>query len=341
VIDLRTDALSRPTDEMWAAMRGAEVGWAYLGEDPSVSELERLAAALLGKEAAVLLPTCTAANLVALMTLGEPGTQVVLDPTSHIATSEARGFEEVCRLAGVFVEAPAGCPEPTTIEEAIQESRRAGLRTSLVCLENSHNNAGGIAVTPARTAAAATVAHRHGAAVHLDGARLFNVAVALRVPLARLTEAVDTVSASLGKGLCAPGGALLAGSRPIIDRARLNMRKIGAASIHKAGIAAAAGILALTSMIDRLEDDNRRARMLATGLAAQAGLHLDIESVQTNIVLVDATPSGLRADTLLERLAQRGVLGLRRSDSRIRFVTHRLIGDGEVTRTVAAVAGSL
>jgi threonine aldolase len=341
VIDLRTDALSHPTDEMWAAMRAAELGWAYLGEDASVRDLEALAGRLLGKEAAVLTPTCTAANLVALMTHGERNSQVVLDPTSHIAASEARGFEEVCGLVAGLVEAPTGCPEAGAIVDAIEEGRRAGRRTTLVCLENSHNNAGGAATSPERIAAAAAAAHRHGAGVHLDGARLFNVAAALRVPPARLVEGVDTVSISLGKGLCAPGGALLAGPHATIDRARLNLRRIGAASVHKAGLLAAAGLVALGSMIDRLEEDNRRAQALGAGLASLPGLRLDLATVQTNIVLVDTTPSGLGADALLERLARRGVLGFRRADSLIRFVTHRLIGDVEVTRAVAAVAASL
>ena len=339
MIDLRTDALSRPTDEMWAAMRAAEVGWAYLGEDPSVNELERLGAGLLGKEAAVLVPTCTAANLLALMTLGTRGTQVILDPSAHTATSEARGYETVCGLRAGFVEARAGCPDLGAVEETILAAGKAGLVTTVLCLENTHNNAGGVAVKPERTVALAALAHRHGASVHLDGARLLNAAVALGVPAARLTEDVDTVSLSLGKGLSAPCGALLAGPRAVIDRARVNLRVIGAASLHKAGIFAAAGIVALKSMIDRLADDNRRARQLGTGLAALPGLHVDLDTVQTNIVLADT--AGPAADALLGRLATRGVLGFRRSDTRIRFVTHRLIGDEEVSRAIAAVAESL
>ena len=320
-------------------MRAAEVGWAYLGEDPSVNELERLGAGLLGKEAAVLAPTCTAANLLALMTLGTRGTQVILDPSAHTATSEARGYETVCGLRAGFVEARAGSPDPGAVEETILAARKAGLVTTVLCLENTHNNAGGVAVRPERTVALASLAHRHGASVHLDGARLLNAAVALGVPAARLTEDVDTVSLSLGKGLSAPCGALLAGPRPVIDRARVNLRVIGAASLHKAGIFAAAGIVALKSMIDRLADDNRRARQLGTGLAALPGLHVDLETVQTNIVLAETT--GPAADALLGRLATRGVLGFRRSDTRIRFVTHRLIGDAEVSRAIAVVAESL
>ena len=339
MIDLRTDALSRPTDEMWAAMRAAEVGWAYVGEDASVNELEARGARLLGKEAAVLLPTCSTANLVALLTLGVPGQAVALDPTCHVATSEGNGFERVAGLRAFPAEARAGCPDPDAVERAFLEAKRAGLAASLLVLENSHNNAGGAAVPPDRGAAAAAAAHRLGAAVHLDGARLCNSAVALGVPPARLAADADTVALSLGKGLCAPGGALLAGSRPLIARARDQARLIGAGSLHKAGPLAAAGLVALERMIERLAEDNRRARRLAEGLAPLPGLRVDLATVQTNIVVIDTVAPEVNA--LLPRMAARGVLGFRRSDSRFRFVTHRLIGDAEVSRAVAAVAASL
>jgi len=339
VIDLRTDALSQPTAEMWAAMRAAEVGWAYVGEDASVNELEARGARLLGKEAAVLLPTCSTANLVALLTLGTPGRAIALDPTCHVATSEGGGFEHVAGLRAFPVEARAGCPDPEPVERAIADARSTGLATSLLVLENSHNNAGGAAVSPERTAAAAEAAHRLGAAVHLDGARLCNTAVALGVAPSDLAAPADTVALSLGKGLCAPGGALLAGSRELIARAREKARLIGAGSLHKAGPLAAAGLVALDTMVDRLAEDNRRARRLAEGLVPNAGLRVDVCSVQTNIVVIDMIEPGV--DALLPRLAARGVLGFRRSASRFRFVTHRLIGDAEVARAVDAVAASL
>jgi threonine aldolase len=339
VIDLRTDALSRPTDEMWAAMRAAEVGWAYVGEDASVNELEARGARLLGKEAAILLPTCSTANLVALLTLGTPGQAVALDPTCHVATSEGNGFEQVAGLRAFPVETRAGCPDAEAVERAILEAKRAGLGTSLLVLENSHNNAGGAAVTPERAAAAAAAAHRLGAAVHLDGARLCNSAVALGVTPGALTAGADTVALSLGKGLCAPGGALLAGSTPLIARARAKARLIGAGSLHKAGPLAAAGLVAIGGMVERLAEDNRRARGLAEGLAPLGGLRVDLAGVQTNIVVIDTAAAAV--DALLQRMAGRGVLGFRRSDSRFRFVTHRLIGDAEVARAVAAVAASL
>ncbi len=321
-------------------MRAAELGWAYLGEDAAVRELERLACGLLGKEAALLLPTGSAANLVAVLTLGEPGTEVLLDPTCHVATSEARSFEAVAGLLERPVAAPGGCPEPAAIDAAAAEGRRAGRRATLICLEDSHNNAGGVAVSAERLADAAAPARRHGARVHLDGARLVNAALALGVPAARLAECADTVALSLGKGLCAPGGAMLAGSRDLIERARDSARRIGAASFHKAGILAAAGVVALKSMVDRIADDNRRARALAVALATLPGLRVDLASVQTNIVAVDVVPP-LDADTVLGRLAERGVLGFRRSATRFRFVTHRTIGDAEIQRAIAAVAASL
>ena len=339
MIDLRTDALSRPTDQMWAAMRAAEVGWAYLGEDASVNELEARGARLLGKEAAVLLPTCSTANLIALLALGTPGQAIALDPTCHVATSEGGGFEHVAGLRAFPVEACAGCPDPASVEGAIAAARRAGLLTTLLVLENSHNNAGGAAVSPERAAAAAAAARRHGAAVHLDGARLCNSAVALDVPASRLAADADTVSLSLGKGLCAPGGALLAGSKTLIARARQKARLIGAGSLHKAGPLAAAALVALDTMVDRLAEDNRRAKQLAVGLARLAGLRVDVDAVQTNIVVVDTEAPGV--DTLLSRLAARGVLGFRRSDSRFRFVIHRSIDDEDVARAIDAVAASL
>ena len=340
MIDLRTDAISRPTEEMWAAMRDAEPGWAYVGENASVNELTRLGADLLGKEAALLLPTCSAANLVALLALGEPDAEILLDPTCHVATSEARGFETVAGLVERSIPVHDGCPEPAAIEGACAEARRAGRRPGVLCLENTHNNAGGVAVPADRLFAVASVAHRHGARVHLDGARLLNAAVALGVPAARFTDGADTVSLSLGKGLCAPGGALLAGSRAVVERARAGAQRVGAGSLHKSGVLAAAGIVALKSMVDRLADDNRRARTLADGLARLPGLQIDLASVQTNIVVVDVRPP-LDADTLLARLATRGVLGYKRSTTRVRFVTHRTIGDAEIAQTVAAAAASL
>ncbi|HVF10221.1 MAG TPA: GntG family PLP-dependent aldolase [Abditibacteriaceae bacterium] len=342
LIDLRSDVMTPPTAEMWEAMRRAQCGGVRFGEDECVRELEALGAELLGKEAALFVPTCSMANLLALMTLGERGTQVILEAASHIAWSEEYGFAHICGLFPRLLPGTDGVLQPAAIEEALLIPRFSHLpRTSLVCLENSHNNAGGIAVTPAQTAAVAMVARQHGVAVHLDGARLFNAAVALGVLPRQLAAAVDSVAVSLNKGLCAPFGALLCGSSQVINEARINARRIGAASIHKAGIFAAAGTIALTSMIDRLADDNRRAAALARRLKALPDLYIDLETVQTNIVKATVMREGLTSREFVARLAQGSVLALERSAQDVRFVTHRLIGDAAIERAAQAVARAL
>jgi threonine aldolase len=350
MIDLRTDAMTPPTEAMWAAMRSAELGWAMRDEDRNVLELQALGAALTGKETALFTPTCSMANLLALLTLGERGTQVILESGCHTVTSEEWG---VAALAGLFprllsAAAGAGAPTPAAVEAAFAAAADLGLPgISLVCLENSHNNAGGIAVTAAQTAAIAEIAHRAGACVHLDGARLFNAAAALGASARDLAEPADTVVISLNKGLCAPLGALLCGRRAVIESARGHARRFGAANIHKAGIFAAAGLVALNQMVGRLADDNRRARILAERLAGIPGLRLDLAGVQTNLIFADVTAPGLTSGAVARRLAERGILALARPGNRIRFVTHRLIGDAEVAtaaletaRVMSETAGS-
>lgn len=338
VVDLRSDAYSAPTEEMWDAMKlGAEVS-RRRGADRSVGELEALGAELLGKEDALFLPTCSMANLLAAMTLGERGTKVVVGAASHIACLEDWGIAYICGLFTQTFEDHRGTPSPEAVERAMAEYQAYGApRTSLLCLENTHNNAGGVAVTPEDTHAVVAVARRHGAAVHLDGARIFNAAVALQLPPSRLTTEADTVSVSLNKGLAAPYGALLAGTIQTISQVRSNQRRIGAASIHKAGVLAAAGIVALRHVNDYLVDDHEQASQLAKGLASVPGIRVELELVQSNIVLADLEETGVSAAEFVERLSQRGVLAQPRSTRyRVRFVTHRLIRGPEVARAVDA-----
>jgi threonine aldolase len=324
---------------MWAAMRSADLGWAYLGQDRSVNRLEELAAELAGKEAAVFVPTCSAANLAALMTLAPRGSRVILEATSHIATTEASGAAYVVGVVPHLLEGRAGALDGDAVGTALgSRLGSAATRTALVCLENTHNVAGGTVIASSQIDAVARVAHDHGAAVHLDGARLFNAAVALGEPVRRLAESVDTVSLSLNKGLGAPFGAVLAGPRSAIEEARVNLHRLGAASIHQAGILAAAAIVALSTGIERLGEDHRRARNLARHIAGVPGLRVDLESVQTNIAVADISGSGMDATRFVARLAEHGVLAFPRPPSIVRFVTHRLIGDREIERAAAAVA---
>jgi threonine aldolase len=292
MIDLRSDICAAPTDAMWEAMCTARLGWATYGEDENVNELERRGAELLGKEAAVLVPTCSLANLVALMTLARPGDRVAIDPSAHIVRREGGWLTEIARL-------------------------ELGEPAAVVCIENTHTWRGGAVLTPAETAELAASAPRS----HLDGARLANAAVALGVPPAALAAPVDTVALSLNKGLCAPFGAILAGRTATIAEARVHLKRLGGGTVHKAGIFAAAGLLAL-ELIGRLAEDHRRARELAQAIGAG--------EPQTNIVLAD-----LGADAV-DRLASRGVRTLQ-FDGRVRFVTHRLVSDDDVLRAVDAV----
>lgn len=275
---------------MWEAMRAAELGWATYGEDESVNELERRGADLLGKEAAVLVPTCSMANLVALKAITEPGARVLIDPDAHILVNEGDWLIGLTRL-------------------------QIGEPADVVCIENTHTRRGGTVLTAAQTAELAARAPRS----HLDGARLANAAVALGVPLAELAAPVDTVALSLNKGLSAPMGTLLAGTEATIAAARGHLKTLGGATVHKAGIYAAAGLLALDS-IPRLAEDHRRARELARLIGAA--------EPQTNIVY---------ADVDVERLRRRGVLAMEFA-GRARFVTHRLIDDEAIARAAEQIA---
>ncbi len=332
-IDLRSDLHAAPTDEMWEAMRSAKLGWATVGEDPSVNELQERMAALLGKEAAIWVPTCGMANLVALLTIAPRGSTVVLEASSHVLTSEEMGIEEIAGVEPWSLWAADGRLDPVEVEEAIVETG-----ATMLLLENTHTRAGGTVLTPERTAELAAAAQRHGAYVHLDGARLFNAAVALGVPLRELASPVNTVAVSMNKGLCAPMGTILAGRTQVIELAHRTLRRLGGASVHKAGIAAAAALVALDTLVDRLADDHRRARELGALLREIPGLEIEPAEIETNVVFVDVSGTELFPDEFLRLLAERGVLALERDTSRVRFVTHRLIGDDEVAQAAERIA---
>jgi threonine aldolase len=276
------------------------------------------------------------ANLVALLTIAPRGSPVVLEASSHVLTSEAMGIEAIAGLDVQSLWAEDGRLDPADVEETIVESGAL-----MLLLENTHTRAGGTVLSPQLTADLAGVAQRHGAFVHLDGARLFNAAVALGVPVADLAASVNTVAVSLNKGLCAPMGTILAGRARVIELAHETLRRLGGASVHKAGIAAAAALVALDTLVDRLADDHRRARELGALLAAIEGLEVDLDRIETNIVLVDVSGTELYPEEFLARLAEQGVLGLERDTTRVRFVTHRLIGDDEVAQTAERVALAL
>ncbi len=332
-VDLRSDVLASPTEEMWEAMRSVRLGWATVGEDPSVTELEERMAGLLGKERALWVPTCGMANLVALLSIAPRGSAVVLEATSHVLTSEAMGIEEVAGLDPVSLWSENGRLAPVDVDELIVET---GAKT--LVLENPHTRAGGTVLSRELTAALAEVAVRHGAYVHLDGARLFNAAVAQQVSVGDLAAPANTVAVSLNKALCAPMGAVLAGSAHVVEFAEGVLRRLGGASVHKAGLAAAAALVALDTLVERIADDHRRARELGALLGAVPGIEVRPVEIETNIVLADVSGTGLEPAEFLRLLAEQGVLALERDTARVRFVTHRGIGDDEVTQAAEAAA---
>lgn len=335
-IDLRSDTVTLPTPAMRAAMANAELGDDVFGEDPTVNRLEAIAAARMNKEAALFVASGTMANLVALLTHCGRGDEVILGDQAHSFRYEVGGMAALGGLHSFQVpNQPDGTLRLEDIREAIRGDNVHYPRTRLIALENTHNRCGGAPLSPAYLQSVYEIAQAHKIAVHTDGARIFNAAIALGVPVTELTRYTDTVSFCLSKGLSAPVGSLLCGPREFIAEARRQRKAVGG-GMRQAGILAAAGIVALETMVERLADDHANAKRLAEGLADIPGIDLDPARVQTNIVFFDLTGM-LTAPRLVERLAREGVLMLAMSERRIRAVTHYGIERVDIEVAIAAV----
>ncbi|MFM1770449.1 MAG: hypothetical protein RJA22_2978 [Verrucomicrobiota bacterium] len=331
--DFRSDTFTLPTDEMRRAMAAAEVGDDVWGEDPTVQRLEAAAAELLGKEAALFMPSGTMANQVAIHVHCRPGDELICESRSHVYWYEGGA---IARLSGTQVrtlEAPTGVLEPAQVTAAIRSDDPHYPRSRLLVIENTHNMAGGRVVAPGRMDALAEAARAGGLGVHVDGARLANAAVATGVDPARLAAPADTVSFCLSKGLGAPVGSMLAGSKAFLAEAK-RARKAFGGGLRQVGVLAAAGLLALRDWGTLLPRDHERAQALARGLAALDGLHVDLAAVETNIVMADlqrGEPAGLLAE-----LARHGAKAAAVGPRRVRFVTHRDITDEGVQSCLRA-----
>jgi threonine aldolase len=340
-IDLRSDTVTLPSQEMRQAICQAELGDDVFGEDPTVLRLERTLADRVGKEGALLVASGTMGNLVCALTHCGRGDEVVLGDQSHTFYYEAGG---ISALGGVHPHTVPNQGDGTLrLEDILAAIRPDNVhfpRTRLICLENTHNRCGGAVLSAAYTDAVASLARDNGLAVHLDGARIFNAAVALGVDVKTLTKGADSVSVCLSKGLAAPVGSVVCGSRPFIDAAR-RTRKILGGGMRQAGIIAAAGIVALDTMIDRIHDDHANATRLAEGIAEMSGLQIDPAGVQTNIVYFDVVREGLSAETLVSRMAERDVKMLCSGPGRVRAVTHYSIDCDDIDRTLSAMADAL
>ena len=339
VIDLRSDTITHPTEEMRRAMAQAEVGDDVYGEDPSINLLEERAAALLGKEAGLLTASGTMSNLIAGLTYCHRGDEIVMGDQAHMFWNESAG---VSALAGAQVRLvpndEQGRINPQDLADAIRPRGNVHMPpTTMVCLENTHNRCSGGVLTPQDTKEVADIAHAAGAKVHLDGARVFNAAVALEVPPAELVKDVDDVSFCLSKALSCPVGSVLCGDEEFIGQAR-RWRKMIGGGMRQAGVLAAAGLVALDTMIERLADDHANARRLAQGLAEIEGLSLNAEAVQTNIVIFEIDPAIGTATEVMQALALAGVKVTPSRPGSLRMVTHRHIDGEAVTAALVRVA---
>ena len=335
-IDLRSDTVTKPTPEMRQAMYEAEVGDDVYGDDPTVNELERKAAERLGKEAALFVVSGTMGNLVALLTHCGRGDEVILGDKSHTFLYEQGGMAALGGVTPHTVPNQAdGTLRIADIGGAIRPDDPHFPRTRLLCLENTHNVCNGTPVPVDYMARAAAFAHNRGLSVHLDGARVFNAAVALGVDVSAIVRDVDSVQFCLSKGLSAPIGSMVCGSATFIAEAR-RARKVVGGGMRQAGVIAAAGIVALEKMTDRLVDDHARARHLAEALTELPGVQ--VSPVTTNIVYFTVTDEAPKSPEQVEvQLKDRGILLNSRGGGRFRAVTHVGIGDEDLESTIEAL----
>jgi threonine aldolase len=328
-IDLRSDTVTRPTAAMRRAMAEAEVGDDVFREDPTVRRLEEMAAEALGKEAALFVPTGTMGNQIAVNVWTRPGQEVLLEENCHIFNYEMGTMAAFSGVLARPLRGEDGCLTVEAVRGAIRPDVYYLNQTGLIALENTHNMAGGTIYPQSIAAAICQLGAERGIALHLDGARIFNAAVALGRPASDLTGPFDSVMTCLSKGLGAPVGSVVAGTSRFVGEA-LRVRKRLGGGMRQAGVLAAAGIVALEQHVDRLVDDHAAARLLAERIAGIDGLAIDVGRVQTNIVIFAVVRRGLTAGALVERWKNAGVLSLAIDDRQVRAVTHYDVSDAQV-----------
>ncbi len=339
-IDLRSDTVTRPTAAMRAAMAEAIVGDDQYGEDPTVNALESRAAELMGKDAAVFVPSGTMGNLTAILAHCGRGDEAIIGDESHILWYESGGPATLGGIPLFTLRTDRlGLFDLDQLDGAIRTDRPGYPRTGVVCIENTHNRCGGVVVPMAFMRTIRDLAHRRGVAVHLDGARIFNAAVSLGLPPATIAAEADSVQFCLSKGLGAPVGSIVAGSEEFIVSVR-KQRKVLGGAMRQAGVLAAAGLVALETMIDRLPEDHQRAQTLAAGLAGIPGVAVDLETVQTNIV-VFKMPAGLDQGKLAARCKELGLIVSDYGARGLRMVTHFEIGDAAIARAIEIVGTAI
>jgi threonine aldolase len=339
-IDLRSDTVTRPDDEMRRAMAEAEVGDDVYGEDPTVRCLEEEAAAAAGMEAALFVPSGTMGNQIALHLHGRPGGEVICEASCHIVKHEIGAMAALSGLLPRPLSSPRGLLDPAAIEAAIAPDVSYHSPTVLIEVENSHNMAGGTVYDRPRLESILAVGRRHGLPVHLDGARIFNAALALGTTVPALAADFDSLMYCLSKGLGAPVGSLICGQRDFVAEAR-RVRKMLGGGMRQVGVLAAAGLVALRKGPARLPADHENAGRLARALAELPGIELDLATVRTNIVIFRIGPElcAGSSTTFLAHLAETGVLGSPVSGDQVRLVTHRDVGRGQIDQAIERIRG--
>jgi threonine aldolase len=332
LVDLRSDTVTRPTPAMYEAMQKAPLGDDVLGDEPTVMELETLAAKMTGKEASVFVPSGTMGNQIALASHCKPGDAILIEEEAHILYYEVGAPALIAGVVSWTLPSNRGVIDPHLLESRVLKANLHTPGTTLICLENTHNRAGGAIIPISAMREYRQIADRHGLRIHLDGARVFNASVALGVPVTEIAKHVDSVNFCLSKGLGSPIGSLLCGPAEFIERARIWRKRLGG-GMRQAGILAACGIVSLTQMVDRLAEDHARAKQLAKAISGLPGINVDLETVETNMVLVQTERA---ATAWTEALEKAGVLCFPVASKRMRLVFHADVDDAKTDRAIGA-----
>lgn len=336
MIDLRSDTITKPSKEMRAAMYAAEVGDDVYEEDPTVIKLEQLAAEMTGKEAALFVPSGTQGNQIAVLTHCQSGEEIIVEEGSHIFYFEGAAISAFAGVQPLTLKGNRGSLDAQIVEQSIREDDIHFPETGLICLENTHNRAGGAVIPLEDMKAIYEVAQKYQVPVHLDGARIFNAAVATNISVAEFAAQTDSIQFCLSKGLGAPIGSLIAGNEDFITHARKWRKRLGG-GLRQAGILAAPGIVALETMVDRLAEDHENAKLLGEKLSEISGLKIE-NIIETNIVVVDTEGAGLSAAEFTELLKKENILVGRYGLSSVRFVTHVDVTKEDIIKAVDKIA---
>ena len=330
--DFRSDTVTRPTENMQKAMAEAVVGDDVLGDDPTVQRLETMAAEIMGKEAGLFVPSGTMGNSVAIKVWTNELEEVIVESRAHLYNMESTHMTFIARVTPRPLSSDRGAIDPEEVERNIRMPSVHTPRTSLICVENSHNNWSGSVVPLENLKAIREIANRHNLKVHFDGARIFNASHASEIPVKEYAKIGDSLMFCLSKGLSAPVGSMLVGPKEFIEYGR-RVRKALGGGMRQVGVLAAPGIVALTEMIDRLKEDNDRAKRLASAIASMPGIRLDPAKIETNIVIFGFDHPKFSILEFLAKLKEHAVLALATTGG-IRFVTHKDVGDEDVDRAI-------